>query len=196
MKRIYLIAIAALLAWIPCRAALLTFQLVPGPDLSSPPGGTLNWNLRLENDELTKFLQLDNVSWTVAIDLAQGSDDHFASFPFPILGPQSGSFPTVEIDSLLSVTWLAGATPGYAPSPGNIIISSSFCDDNLGNGCVANMDVLLPVTLSVADPPAGVPEPSSIGLYAGGLLCVGCLAIRRRSSGTRRSRREGATVRW
>jgi hypothetical protein len=154
--KLSLVTIAVLLTWIPCHGGTLSFQLLPGPDLNALPGGTLSWKLRIENDNTAKQLQLDNVSWTVALDAAQGSSDSFVSFSFPILAAQSGP-PTVEIDPLLSVTWLAGATPGYAPTPGNIIISSSFCDDNQGNGCVANPDVLLPVTLSVA---TALPAPT------------------------------------
>jgi hypothetical protein len=152
---------------IPCGAS--TFQLIPGPDLSAAPGGTLSWSLSISNDNTLSFLQIDNAVWYVTLDATEGSGDNFASFPFPILAPENGGSPTVEIVSFFSVTWLPTATGGYGAG-GNFVISSSFCADDQQNGCIANPDVSLPSSASVENVTAAVPEPASALLFAIGVF--------------------------
>ena len=66
----------------PAYAGSFQLQLDPAPDLSAPPGGTIVWNLMIENDDPSLFLSIDTVNWTAGLDPAQGIPDDFSSFLF------------------------------------------------------------------------------------------------------------------
>jgi hypothetical protein len=142
-------------AIVPVYAGTLQLQLDPASELSAPPGGTIVWNLMIENDDPSLFLSIDTVNWTAVLDAAQGVPDNFSSFLFPLVAPS-----TSETDELFSIQWLPGASPGYS-AVNSFVISSSFCVDSNYDGCVPNDDVTLPFVASVSQ---ATPEPGGAWL--------------------------------
>jgi protein-disulfide isomerase len=166
-----------LLSLVSPLPADILFSVVPSDgNVSGPPGSLVGWGYSLMNT--------DPLNWFMSTNL---NSDSFSNgtptllFDFPILSP--GTTVTEPFDpmngiGLFELLWDSSAASGFVNS-GDFVLSGQWWDGDPLNGgnFIANApDISLPYTATVnasgGGGGGGVPEPSSLVLWASGIVAM------------------------
>lgn len=159
-----------------------SFSLLPGEEISGPPGSTIGWGYRITNLETSEYL----VPVALDADLFQHATP-LNIFDFPIVAPGQ----TVSVQYNVSIplgfyqlTWDTDAPLGFVNS-GIFTLTADWYDANPlagGNPVEFNSIRTAPYRAVVGN--AIVPEPSSflMATSAVGLLGIASFRRHRRSS--------------
>lgn len=173
MNRIFLTLSIAAACVTSVSAAPLSFQLVPGANISaSAPLTPSGWGYRLENTSATSWLELTGFS---SDPFAQGTP--LLLFDFPILSP--GQIVTVNwaagTAGLLEFAFDAGTANG-ATNSGSFVLDASVWDGDplLPSSTFQGIDTASAAySITLRTTGGGViPEPSTMLLSASGLLAL------------------------
>jgi hypothetical protein len=146
-------------------------ELLPGAEVSGPPGAIVGWGYRLSNDDAER--------WLVTSAIAADPFEHATPrplFDFPVLSP--GAELTVEFlpvtAGLFQLRWDEDTPIGFM-NTGVFTINAEWWDDNPLSGGVyleAAPDFTVEYIARTSPPSEGtVPEPD------GGVLALGGLAL-------------------